>query len=1072
MKLVWKLAIPQICIVACLGLISFVVINSSFNSMRDQYVRDVLGNRIQFILSQIDASAQKAVSEASVFVRLPSVINAYKIALKNNNAYDRDNPDPYAPEYQKAREYLREELKPMLDSYKALAGQRIELHFHLPNGLSLARLWRDAPDPAKPGTGGNDGRGNDISDDLRPFRFTILHVLNTGEKAQGIEPGSGGFAIRGVIPVMDPGNDGLFGTDDDVLLGSAEILQQFAPILDVATEEGKIVIALYGNKELTKISAELDNPDKYPPKGDFMRVVEAKDASVESLITPALLSRGKNATEAIFEDHGSVTITARPFVDYKGDQVGVIVCAMDTKTVSALANTASIIMALMLACMTIAPTFAFIFLLRRLVSRPLNMVKAKIQDIAEDRADLSEQIPCHQKDEIGELAKWFNTLMAKLDDILRERQALLHEIHNESEKFEAVAHWYESILDSIPFLIAVQDKNMNWTFINAALEKLLGKKRENAIGLPCSSWGVSICKTDNCAISCLKRGLKQTCFLHDGASYQVDVEPLKDLRGEITGFIEVVQDITRLEQLAKQQAEAKTASEAKSTFLANMSHEIRTPLNAIIGMTLIGTSTTDPGRMQYCFTKINDASNHLLGVINDILDISKIESGKFELSPVEYNFEEMIQRVVDIINLRVENKRQKFMVHIDNNIPETLIGDDQRFAQVIANLLANSVKFTQDNGSIILDAQLEGEKDGICTIQIKVTDSGIGISPEKQASLFHSFTQAESDTTRKFGGTGLGLSISKSIVEKMGGRIWVESGAGKGSTFTFTIQAKLGTERKQGLGKRKESWGNIRILAVDNDPDILVYFREVMRGFNVSCDTAVNSEEALQLVADKGTYNIYFVDLKIPGIGGIELTKKLKAIAHAPNSPTIVLFSAVEWDKIGEEAKQAGVDRFLSKPLFPSAIANIINESIGLDKKQVEEVEQDIDGLFAGRCILLAEDVEINREIVLALLEPTLAEIDCAENGAKAVQMFCEAPDKYDIIFMDVQMPEMDGFEATRRIRSLDNQRAKEIPILAMTANVFKEDEEKCLAVGMNNHVGKPLDFDDLLKKLRMYLSN
>jgi len=290
MKLVWKLAIPQIFIVICLGLISFLVIKSSFTKMHEQYVLDVLENRAAFIHNQIDAASQKSVSEASLFVRLPAVIEAYKIALRSDNAYDRDYPDPYTPEYQEARVYLRENLKPMLESYEKLSGDRLELHFHLPNGLSLARMWRDAPDPDNPGIGGNDGRGNDISDDLRPNRFTVLHVLDTGEIAVGVESGSGGFTIRGVVPVMDPGEDGLFDTDDDILLGSAEVLQQFAPIIDIATEEEKIEIAIYGDSDLTVISAELDNPGKYMPLGDFIRVVAVKTPSVDSLITPELLS--------------------------------------------------------------------------------------------------------------------------------------------------------------------------------------------------------------------------------------------------------------------------------------------------------------------------------------------------------------------------------------------------------------------------------------------------------------------------------------------------------------------------------------------------------------------------------------------------------------------------------------------------------------------------------------------------------------------------------------------------------------------------------------------------------------
>jgi CheY-like chemotaxis protein len=302
----------------------------------------------------------------------------------------------------------------------------------------------------------------------------------------------------------------------------------------------------------------------------------------------------------------------------------------------------------------------------------------------------------------------------------------------------------------------------------------------------------------------------------------------------------------------------------------------------------------------------------------------------------------MLQRAVDVVNFRADEKRQKLTVHIDDAIPKTLLADDQRLVQVIINILGNAVKFTPEHGSINLDARLLEEKDGFYRIELSVSDTGIGISAEQQKNLFKSFQQAEANTTRRFGGSGLGLVISRSIVEMMGGRIWVKSEPGNGSVFTFTIQAKK---------------------------------------------------------------------------------------------------------------------------------SSIVNDNQD-EEPAPEKKKPDIAGLFAGRRVLMAEDVEINREIVQALLEPTQLKIDCAENGAEIVRMFTEAPEKYEIIFMDVQMPEMDGYEATRRIRAIEAERnVKQIPIIAMTANVFKEDIERCLNAGMNSHVGKPLNLDDVLEKLSFYLS-
>ena len=388
---------------------------------------------------------------------------------------------------------------------------------------------------------------------------------------------------------------------------------------------------------------------------------------------------------------------------------------------------------------------------------------------------------------------------------------------------------------------------------------------------------------------------------------------------------------------------AEQSNLAKSTFLAQMSHEIRTPMNAIIGMTSIGITADNPERREYCFKKIEDASKHLLGVINDILDMSKIEANKLELSPAAFSFEKLIQRVINVINFQVDKKEQKLEINIDKNVPEELIGDDQRLAQVITNLLSNAVKFTPEGGQIYLNACLLEEENGFCTLQAEVRDTGIGIKAEQQNLLFRPFQQVDNIVARKFEGTGLGLAISKRIVELMGGKIWVSSEPGKGSVFTFTVRMK------RGAGEKKETRNESR--------------------------------------------------------------------------------------------------------------------------------QQAADGLYKGRRVLLVEDMEINREIVIALLEPTLLEIDCAENGTEAVRIFSEAPDKYDLIFMDVQMPEMDGYEATRRIRAIEAQlenrkpnSRKRIPIIAMTANVFREDIEKCLEAGMSDHVGKPLAIEEVLDKLYIYL--
>ncbi|MCL1805494.1 MAG: response regulator [Clostridiales bacterium] len=633
-----------------------------------------------------------------------------------------------------------------------------------------------------------------------------------------------------------------------------------------------------------------------------------------------------------------------------------------------------------------------------------------------------------------------------------------------ADSFDEMA---DSIVDSVNEPLSIIDIDHNIVYMNDSALKVIDKTLEEAIGTSYDAISLYPSGSQYCPITALHEN-RETEVMYQAESghyYKGFAHYLLDTDGSSIGYIVVSNDVTEIEN-ARQKAEE--ASRAKSDFLSNMSHEMRTPMNAIIGMTAIGKTAPDNEKKDYAFQKIEDASTHLLGVINDILDMSKIEANRFTLSFTEFVFERMIRRVVDVVNFRVEERRQKLTVRIDPAIPLTIVGDEQHLAQVLTNLLTNAVKFTPEEGTIHLDVKLISEESNICKVQVSVEDTGIGISREQLNRLFSPFVQAESSTSRKFGGTGLGLVISKNIIEMMGGGIWVESELGKGSRFSFDVLLTCGSDSHNGLLSPALDLAHIRILAVDDDPDVLLFFEETGRQMGVVIDGASGGHEAVSLIEEKGMYNIYFIDWAMPHMDGVELARAIRE--RGSGDSVVIMISALDWNLIEDDARGAGVHKFLSKPLFMTAIADCINDCLYEPSPGEARAQEDDEPDFSGYHVLVAEDVEINREIVIALLEPTNLSIDCAENGSEAVRMFGEAPDKYNMIFMDMQMPEMDGLEATRKIRAMDAPNAAVIPIVAMTANVFKEDVDKCLEAGMNSHVGKPLDFDEVKRKLKLYL--
>ncbi|NWK98878.1 hybrid sensor histidine kinase/response regulator [Sphingobium lactosutens] len=523
--------------------------------------------------------------------------------------------------------------------------------------------------------------------------------------------------------------------------------------------------------------------------------------------------------------------------------------------------------------------------------------------------------------------------------------------------------------------------------------------------------------------------------------------------------------------------EAEDASKAKSLFLANMSHEIRTPMNAILGFChLVLRTDLDPKQLDYV-GKINHAGQSLLRLINDILDFSKNEAGKLSLEAHPFSLRGAIENQLHLVADAAEAKRVKLISRIAADVPERVVGDEMRFGQVALNLLSNAVKFSED-GAVTISVALQEDRDGQLMLELAVRDTGIGMTPDQQQSLFHSFTQADSSTTRRFGGTGLGLAICRQIVEQMGGTIRVDSAPGEGSTFTCQIGMKREDDAIALEAALPDHIGRLHVLAADDNPASRQIMHDVFAGWGMTVDLVASGDEALAAIkaADEGDrpYDLVLLDWKMPGMDGMQTVEAMRQVAYKGTRPKTLIVTAYGANDFVKTVQQDDIAAFLTKPVVPRALLDTIVDLFAQEDGTAAASTPEPVALpvvapqLRGLKVLLAEDNEINREIALELLGDAGLVVDCAENGKVACDMVRDKGDGYAAVLMDVQMPEMDGVTATRIIR--ESWPADRLPIIAMTAHAYEEEKQRCLDAGMNDHVSKPVDPDMLMRTLNRWL--
>jgi polar amino acid transport system substrate-binding protein len=732
-------------------------------------------------------------------------------------------------------------------------------------------------------------------------------------------------------------------------------------------------------------------------------------------------------------------------------------------------------------------------------------IVAKLQNHLDKRAPFNEVIRLRCKS--GEY-RWFRTMGQALWNDSGQAYRMAGSIVDitEGRNAQEQARKLSRATENSPASVVITAKDGTIEYVNPTFCKVTGYTLDEAIGN-----NPRVLKSGNLPKSFYKE-LWET--INAGRTWKGDfinrkkngeefwesasISPIKNDESEITHFVAVKQDITERKQMEEELIRARRAADeankAKGDFLANMSHEIRTPMNAVIGMAHLALKTDLSPKQRDYLKKIQSSANALLGIINDILDFSKIEAGKMDIETVDFNLEDVMDNLANLVTVKAQEKEDlEVLFNVNWEVPRFLVGDPLRLGQVLINLANNAVKFT-DSGEIVVSTELHKRNEDRVTLKFSVRDTGIGLTEEQADKLFQSFTQADTSTTRKYGGTGLGLAISKKLVNMMGGEIWVESEYGRGTTFSFTVDLGLGKERVKKRFVTSPDLRGTKALVVDDNVTSREILKDMLESFTFKVTVAASGPEGiseLESAPQDQPFELVVMDWKMPDMDGIETAERIKSHPGLKKIPAIILVTAYGREDVMQQAEQVGLDGVLLKPVSPSLLFDAAMQAFGIAASEKSRVgrkqHKDAEALkhIRGAHVLLVEDNEINQQVAREILEGAGLNVSLAGNGQEAIDAIHK--NEYDAVLMDVQMPVMDGYTATRKIREWETEvrgqktedrkegsalssQASALPIIAMTAHAMAGDADKSLAAGMSDHVTKPIDPDQLFGALQKWI--